>query len=93
VRCCASPARGSTAAPAPGSGRSIAQKNTAELGTAGRALGFDFAIAEECQAYGECGTYMKAYGNEVFEVEYPDNGGIVGFRAACGTKGYINESC
>jgi hypothetical protein len=29
-------------------GLAIAQKNTPELGGAGRALGFDFAIAEEC---------------------------------------------
>jgi hypothetical protein len=68
-------------------GLAIAQKNTSELGTSGRALGFDFAIAEECQAYRECGTYMKAYGDEVFEVEYPDNGGRRNFRAACADHG------
>lgn len=68
-------------------GLAIAQKNTAELAPAGRALGFDFAIAEECEAYGECGTYMRTYGDEVFEIEYPDNGGIAGFHAACRARG------
>jgi hypothetical protein len=68
-------------------GLAIAQKNTSELRSAGRAMGFDFAVAEECQAYRECGVYMKAYGDEVFEVEYPDNGGVRNFRAACADHG------
>jgi len=65
----------------------IAQKNAAELASAGRGLGFDFAIAEECQAYGECGAYRHAFGREVIEVEYPDNGGSAGFAAACRARG------
>ncbi len=61
----------------------IAQKNTAEIATAGRRAGFDFAIAEECQAYRECNAYTRAYGREVIEIEYPDNGGAKNFAAAC----------
>jgi hypothetical protein len=65
----------------------IAQKNAAELASSGRRLGFDFAIAEECQAYGECGAYRRAYGREVIEIEYADNGGPAGFSAACRARG------
>lgn len=81
----------------------IAQKNTPEL-----QLKFDFAIAEECQAYAECGDYMKRYGRRVYEIEYAPKY----FRAACrdhgkqisillrdrdvlprGKPGYRNETC
>jgi hypothetical protein len=68
-------------------GLAIAQKNTAELGTAGRALGFDFAIAEECNAYKECGAYTGPYGTRVYEIEYPDDGGLANFNAACAARG------
>jgi hypothetical protein len=68
-------------------GLAIAQKNTGELGPAGRALGFDFAIAEECGAYHECDSYTRAYGDHVIEIEYPDNGGLANFRAACRERG------
>jgi hypothetical protein len=70
-------------------GLAIAQKNAAELSPVGRRLGFDFAIAEECQAYGECGAYMRAYGREVIEIEYPDDGGVAGFAAACRVRGKL----
>ena len=52
----------------------VAQKNTAELATQGRRLGFDFAVAEECQVYGECDSYTAAYGRHVIEIEYTDDG-------------------
>ena len=68
-------------------GLAIAQKNAAELALAGRRLGFDFAIAEECQPYAECDAYMRAYGAEVIEIEYPDNGGLAGFTTACRARG------
>ena len=68
-------------------GLAIAQKNTPELGARGRAIGFDFAIAEECQAYHECGRYTRAYGNRVYEIEYADNGGRAAFDAACAARG------
>lgn len=56
-------------------GLAIAQKNTPQLGSTGRSsIGFDFAVAEECEVYGECGRYTKAYGRSVIEIEYTDNG-------------------
>ncbi|MGZ4612073.1 MAG: endo alpha-1,4 polygalactosaminidase [Kineosporiaceae bacterium] len=64
----------------------IAQKNTPELAPAGRSVGFDFAIAEECQVYGECGAYVAAYGSHVLEVEYTDDGAAA-FTAACRARG------
>ncbi len=60
----------------------IAQKNTAELAPQGRAIGFDFAIAEECQVYKECAVYIKTYGRLVIEIEYTDNG-TSAFDASC----------
>jgi hypothetical protein len=68
-------------------GLAIAQKNAAEVATAGRRLGFDFAVAEECQPYGECDVYTHAYGDRVIEIEYPDNGGPQNFAAACRARG------
>jgi len=66
----------------------IAQKNTSEIGTAGKnRIGFDFAIAEECNVYAECGEYMEVYGNQVYEIEYTDNGGVRNFEAACSDHG------
>ena len=47
-----------------------AQKNWVELGAAGPALGFDFAVAEQCGEYRECGGYAAAYGDRVLVVEY-----------------------
>jgi hypothetical protein len=67
-------------------GLAIGQKNTPQLGTAGRALGFDFAIAEECQVFDECSAYFAAYGAEVIEIEYTDNGRSA-FAAACAAQG------
>ena len=38
-------------------GLAIAQQNTPQLGSTGKtSIGFDFAIAEECQVYAECGS-------------------------------------
>jgi Glycoside-hydrolase family GH114 len=67
-------------------GLAIAQKNAAELSGRGRRLGFDFAIAEECQTYRECGSYLRAYGDEVIEIEYTD-GGLRNFERACALRG------
>ncbi|MEO9138133.1 MAG: endo alpha-1,4 polygalactosaminidase [Jatrophihabitans sp.] len=53
-------------------GLAIAQKNTVEVTGQARRLGFDFAIAEECEVYRECGGYAKAYGARVLEIEYTD---------------------
>jgi len=69
-------------------GLAIAQKNTSELGEVGkRTIGFDFAIAEECNVYRECGEYTAVYGNQVYEIEYTDNGGVRNFEAACRDHG------
>ena len=68
-------------------GLAIAQKNAAELGDAGRfEVGFDFAIAEECQVYDECGDYTDVYGNNVIEIEYADNPHRA-YRQACAARG------
>jgi hypothetical protein len=57
-----------------GLGLAIAQKNAAEIAGTGRAdLGFDFAVAEECAAYDECGLYRSSYGTHVLQIEYADN--------------------
>lgn len=53
-------------------GLAAAQKNTAEL-TRTEAIGqigFDFAIAEECGRWKECGRYRANYGNLVYVIEY-----------------------
>ena len=73
----------------------IAQKNTSEI--AGLGLGFDFAIAEECQVYTgefgrECDDFVHYYGDLVYEIEYTDNqrngdGGLGWFNAACTARG------
>ena len=52
------------------SGLPIAQKNSAELVSQRAKLGTDFAIAEECNRYDECGVYTEAYGDMVFVIEY-----------------------
>jgi Glycoside-hydrolase family GH114 len=68
-------------------GLAIAQKNTAELHHRGRrTAGFDFAIAEECQVYSECSSYTRAYGAQVVEIEYTDNGRRY-YRRACAARG------
>ncbi len=53
-------------------GLAAAQKNTVELtwSEARDQVGFDFAIAEECGRWKECGAYRKNYGNLVFVIEY-----------------------
>lgn len=70
-------------------GLAVAQKNAAEQAPAGRSqAGFDFAVAEECQANGdECGSYTDVYGRQVYEIEYDDNGGTANFQAACRDHG------
>ncbi len=54
-------------------GLAVGQKNTPQLGEAGRErTGFDFVVAEECVQYEECGAYTAAYGDRVIDVEYAD---------------------
>jgi hypothetical protein len=49
-------------------GLAAAQKNWAEWD--GRRAGFDFAVAEECGRWRECGSYVAHYGSRVLVVEY-----------------------
>ncbi|GGX91063.1 endo alpha-1,4 polygalactosaminidase [Streptomyces fructofermentans] len=55
-------------------GLAIAQKNTVELAPRREDAGLDFAVAEECGAYDECGAYAKAFDDRVVVVEYTDSG-------------------
>lgn len=85
----------------------VAQKNTAELAGVRRRAGLDFAVAEECGQYDECGVYAKAFDDRVVDIEYTDSG----LRAALahwggrlsivrrdrdvstpGSKGYVRRS-
>lgn len=49
-------------------GLAAAQKNWAEWN--GRSVGFDFAIAEGCGRWRECGDYVAHYGSRVLVIEY-----------------------
>jgi hypothetical protein len=60
-----------------GAGLAVAQKNWAQYD--GTALGFDFAIAEECARWRECGEYVDHYDRLVLAVEYRRRD----FRRAC----------
>jgi len=51
-------------------GLAIAQKNSTELLGRRAEMGTDFAVAEECNRYAECGDYVAAYGNLVLVIEY-----------------------
>jgi hypothetical protein len=65
----------------------VAQKNAAELTAAQvHRVGFDFAVAEDCQVYSECGSYRRLYGGHVIEVEYSDEG-RANFEKACAARG------
>jgi Glycoside-hydrolase family GH114 len=75
------------AARAHADGLAIAQKNTSEIAPYHAQIGFDFAIVEECQPYGDCGPFDDAYGDRWFEIEYPDDGGLGNFQAACEARG------
>jgi hypothetical protein len=66
-----------------GTGVAIAQKNTPQLSRSG--LGFDFAVAEECEVYRECGAYTRTYGTRLIEIEYTDNGRSA-FTRACAAR-------
>lgn len=69
-----------------GLGLAFAQKNAGDLGAAGKAAGFDFAIVESCQAYGECADYTAVFGRHVLEIEYTDTH-VSHFATACAQRG------
>ncbi|WP_432479597.1 endo alpha-1,4 polygalactosaminidase [Nocardioides sp. GXQ0305] len=58
-------------------GLAAAQKNRAQWD--GTRVGYDFAIAEQCAQYDECGDYVDTYGDRVLPVEYRRRP----FRHAC----------
>ncbi|MFD9002638.1 endo alpha-1,4 polygalactosaminidase [Streptomyces sp. NPDC059582] len=60
-------------------GLAVGQKNTAELLPDRARIGFDFAVAEECGQYDECGAYAEAYADRVFDIEYTS----AGYQRAC----------
>lgn len=68
-------------------GLAIAQKNDTSIAPLRHTIGFDFAIVEECQVYSECNSFLAAYGNQVYEIEYSDNGGLANFLRACKARG------
>ena len=53
-----------------------------------RRIGFDFAVAEDCQVYSECGSYRRLYGGHVIEIEYSDEG-RANFNKACKARGNV----
>lgn len=54
-------------------GLSAGQKNAAEYAAElHREAGFDFAVAEECAAFRECGAYRDVYARRVLDIEYTD---------------------
>jgi hypothetical protein len=63
----------------------IAQKNTVELAGQRRKTGLDFAVAEECAEYDECGAYAKAFDDRVVVIEYSDSG-LRKAVAGCGDR-------
>ena len=63
------------------SGLAAGQKNLA--GFDGTRIGFDFAVAEECGRYRECGAYVADYGTQVLAIEYRRQD----FRRTCAAYG------
>jgi hypothetical protein len=75
---------GSLISYAHGKGLAVGQKNTADLSTASaKQAGFDFAVAEQCADYSECGNYTATYGGHVIVIEYSQSQ----FTKACNTYG------
>ncbi|MFD3327368.1 endo alpha-1,4 polygalactosaminidase [Streptomyces sp. NPDC058701] len=64
-------------------GLAIGQKNTVEMLPDRKKVGFDFAVAEECGQYEECGDFAQAYANRVFVIEYESSG----YSRACSAWG------
>jgi hypothetical protein len=86
----------------------IAQKNTVDLAQYRTSVGLDFAVAEECGQYNECGDYVGYFGNNVIVIEYTNGGrtkACSGFGSTLsivqrdvdvstpGTSGYVRKTC
>ncbi|MFJ9348390.1 endo alpha-1,4 polygalactosaminidase [Streptomyces sp. NPDC101237] len=89
-------------------GLAIAQKNTPELAGNRTANGLDFAVAEECGQYDECGDYTSAFGNNVIVIEYTNSGKSKACKgwggtlsivqrdvdvSPAGSSGYVRKTC
>jgi hypothetical protein len=88
-------------------GLAIAQKNSTEIAARQPQMGTDFAVAEECNRWGECEDYKDVYGDLVFVIEYRTED----FDAGCsdfpelsivlrdlelvpaGSSGYVYDGC
>ncbi|MFJ6062331.1 endo alpha-1,4 polygalactosaminidase [Streptomyces tendae] len=89
-------------------GLAIGQKNTVELAPNREQNGLDFAVAEECGEWDECGDYTADFGDRVIVIEYTAKGlskACAGFGdelsivrrdldvAPKGSSGYVRETC
>ncbi|MFE3825278.1 endo alpha-1,4 polygalactosaminidase [Streptomyces sp. NPDC059092] len=89
-------------------GLAIAQKNTADLAEYRSTTGLDFAIAEECGEWNECGSFTEHFGNNVIVIEYSSKGlstACKGFKdklsivrrdmdvSPIGSSGYLRQTC
>ncbi|WP_345961392.1 endo alpha-1,4 polygalactosaminidase [Streptomyces sp. BRB040] len=89
-------------------GLAIGQKNTVELAPNREENGLDFAVAEECGEWDECGDYTAAFGDRVIVIEYTAKGlskACAGFGdelsvvrrdldvSPKGSSGYVRETC
>lgn len=74
-----------------GKNLAIGQKNTVELAGDRQAVGLDFAVAEECGQYDECGAYVDAFGNNVIVIEYTDKGLEVACRGFGGRLSIVRR--
>ncbi|WP_238161782.1 endo alpha-1,4 polygalactosaminidase [Kribbella antibiotica] len=86
----------------------IGQKNTVELASSRTSIGLDFAVAEECGQYDECGDYVQYFGNNVIVIEYTNSGRTKACSAygstlsivqrdvdvsTPGSSGYVRKTC
>jgi hypothetical protein len=72
-------------------GVAVGQKNTVDRSADARALGADFAVAEECQVYAECDGYAAVYGRSWVEIEYGDSAYATACTARGGTTSVIRR--
>jgi hypothetical protein len=70
-------------------------------------MGTDFAIAEECNRYDECGDYQAVYQDRVFVIEYREQDFVAGCSdfpelsivlrdlnvSAPGASSYVYDGC
>ncbi|MCX4234823.1 endo alpha-1,4 polygalactosaminidase [Streptomyces ortus] len=89
-------------------GLAIGQKNTPQLSTSRSATGLDFAVAEECGEWKECGDYTEGFNDHVIVIEYKQKyfdetcaqwGGRLSvvlrdvLVTAPGSSGYVRKAC